>query len=64
MRTIFQETSSQIALRNCSEEAGGKVTIVYDFSEGGLHAVKHTFWQRLAVSHEEHISPLIILVLF
>lgn len=40
----------------------GKVSVIYDFSEGG--AVKHTFWQRLAAGHEEQMSPLIILVLF
>ena len=27
MRTIARETASQIALRNCSEEVGGKVSI-------------------------------------
>ena len=30
----------------------------------GVRAVKHTFWQRLAASHEEEISQLMILVLF
>ena len=37
----------------------------------GVRAVKHTFWQRLAASqekvaasHEEQASPLMILVLF
>ena len=33
-RTITQETASQKALRNCSEEVGEKVSIMYDFSEG------------------------------
>ena len=27
MRTIARETASQIALRNCSKEVGGKVSI-------------------------------------
>ena len=29
-----------------------------------LHAVKHTFWQKVAASHREQMSPLIVLVLF
>ena len=33
MRTIAQETASQMALRNCSKGGGGSV--IYDFSEGG-----------------------------
>ena len=37
---------------------------IYDFSEGELHAIKHTFWQKVAASHEEQRSPLMILVLF
>ena len=35
MRTVAWDTASQIALRNCSEEVGGKVSIIYDFSDGG-----------------------------
>ena len=69
MRTVAWEIASQIALRNCSKEVGGKVGIIYDFSEGGVRAVKHTFQQRLAarhekVSHEEQILSLMILVLY
>ena len=64
-RTIAWETASQIALRTCSEEVTGKVSIIYDFSEGGVvHAVKHTCWQRLAASREEQMYPLTISVLF
>ena len=63
MRTIDLETASQVVLRNCSKEVRGKVRIIYDFSEGGT-CIKHTFWQRLAASHEEQMSPLMILVLF
>ena len=29
-----------------------------------LHAVKHTFWQKVDASHKEQMSPLIVLVLF
>ena len=63
MRTVAWEIASQIALRNCSEEVVGKVGIICDFSEGGT-CIKHTCCQRLAASHEEQTSPLIILVLF
>ena len=30
----------------------------------GVRAVKYTFWQKVVASHEEQISPLIILILF
>lgn len=33
------------------EEAGGEVRVVYDFSEEGIHAVQHIFYQRLAAIH-------------
>ena len=63
MRTIARETAFQIVLGNCSKEAGGRVSIICDFSDGE-GTVKHTCWQRLAASHEEQMSPLMILVLF
>ena len=25
----------------------GEVSIIYDISEGGIYAIKHSFWQRL-----------------
>ena len=34
------------------------------FVEGGIHGIKHTFWQEVAASHGERMSPLIILELF
>ena len=43
MRIIAWETVSQMALRNCSKEVVEKVSITYDFSEAGVHGVKHTF---------------------
>ena len=66
MRTIGWETTFQVALRNCSKEVGGKVSVIYGFSEGGgrVRAVKHTFWQRVAASHKEQMSLLMILVFF
>ena len=42
MRTIAQETASQLVLRNCVKEVGGKVSIC-DFGEGEEHAIKHFF---------------------
>ena len=41
MRTIARETEFQIALRNCSKEAGGKGSVIYDFSEGGMCSQAH-----------------------
>ena len=51
------------ALRNWSKEVGGGVSIYVTLVKGA-RAVKHTCWQRLAASHEEQMSPLMILVLF
>ena len=70
MRTTAREAALQIALRNCSKEVGGKVNI-YVIGEGGVHAIKHTFLQKVAASlvkvtasHKEQMSPWKILVLF
>ena len=63
MRTIAQQTAFQIALRNCSREVAGRSVLYMMLVEGGC-AVKHTCWQRLAASHEEQMSPLMILVLY
>ena len=41
MKTIAWETASLIALRNCSKEVGGKVSMIYDFSEGGTCSQAH-----------------------
>ena len=60
MRTVAQETAFQIA--SLLQIGWGKVNI-YISLVTGIHAVKHTFWQRLAASHKEQMSPLMILVL-
>ena len=39
-----------------SSEVVGKVNI-YDISEGEFNAVKHLFYKRFFVSHEDLISP-------
>ena len=62
MRAIAWETASQMALRNCSEGVWGG-QYIYDFSEQGIRAVKHTVWRKVSASHEEQTSPLMILVL-
>lgn len=44
-----------------------EVSDSYDFSEGvrgRVCRIKHTFWQRLAASHEEQMLLSKILVLF
>ena len=40
MRPAAQETAPQIALRNHSKKAGGRVNIC-DFGEGGVPVIKH-----------------------
>ena len=50
MRTAAQETAPQIALRNSSKEARGKIQYICDFGEGGMHATKHIFFQKLSTS--------------
>ena len=42
MRTIAQETASQLVLRNCVKEVGGKVSIC-DFGEGEEHAINEAY---------------------
>ena len=41
LRTIAQETASQVPLRNCSEEVAVEVS-VYVILAKGVHATKHT----------------------
>ena len=63
MGTIAWETDSQRAPRNCSKEGRGDVSI-YMILVKGVHAVKHTFWEKVAASHEEWMSLMMILMLF
>ena len=64
MRTIARETASQIAPRNCSEEVAAGEVSPYVVLVKGVHEIRHTFWQKVAASHEEQMSSLMILVLF
>ena len=71
MRTMAQETAFQIALRNCSEEVGGKVSIYVILVKGEYMQSSTHFFQtvsaslvKVTASHEEQTSPRRILVLF
>ena len=48
METAALESAPQIALRNCSKEAGEKVSIYVIFGEGEIHAMKHFFQKASA----------------
>ena len=50
MRIATWETAPQIAVRNCSKEAGGKVSIYVIFGEGRRHAIKPIFFQKFSTS--------------
>ena len=69
MRIITQETAFQISLRSRSLEVGGKVSMHMILMKAGVHAIKHTDWQKLAASflkvtasHKEQMSPATLLV--
>ena len=47
MRTITWETAFQIALRDCSKELSGKVSILSDFAEWGMCTSKHIFFAEV-----------------
>ena len=49
METAALEPAPQIALRNCSKEAGEKDSIYVIFGEGEIHAMKH-FFQKASAS--------------
>ena len=64
MRTIAQEIAFQIALRNCSEEVGGKVNIYVILVKGEYLQSSTYFLQKFSASfrkvtasHEKQISP-------
>ena len=63
MRTTARETETQIALRNCSKEVGGR-SVLSVILVKGVCSVKHTCGQRLGAGHEKQVPPLMILVLF
>ena len=52
MRTIAWETAFQIALRNCSEELRGKVSIYVILVKGKYMQSSTYFLQKVFASHE------------
>ena len=48
MRTIAQETVSQIALRNCSKEVGGKENIYVILVKGEYRQSNPYFFQKIS----------------
>ena len=58
MRTVARETAFQIALRNCSEEAEGKVSVYVILVKGGTYNQADTMQKfaarlmKVAASHK------------
>ena len=50
MRMAAWETTPQVAWRNCSKEGRQKGQRWCDFVEGGIHAIKHIFFQKFSTS--------------
>ena len=50
-------------MRNWSKEVEENTSIHASLVEGEVHAIKHTYFLQVSVSHEEQMSPW-ILVLF
>ena len=57
MRTIAHELAFQMALRNCSKEVGGKVSIYVILVKGEYVQSSTYFFQRVSASHKEQTSP-------
>ena len=57
MRTAARETAFQMALRNCSREVGGKVSIYVILVKGEYIQSSTYFLQKVSASHEEQSSP-------
>ena len=55
LRTAAPDTASQMALRNCSKEVRGKVSI-YVILVKGVHVIRLAFQQKVAARHEEKMS--------
>ena len=56
MRSAAQETAPQIPLRGCFKKSGGDGQRVWDFDEGGMHAITHVFLQVSASCEETVIT--------
>ena len=57
MWTAARERASQVALRNCSKEAGGKFSIYVISVKGEYMQPSTYFLQKASASHEEQTSP-------
>ena len=58
IRTTAQETAFQRALRNCSTEVVGKVSIYVILVKGEhMQSSTYFFLQKVSASHEEQSSP-------
>ena len=57
MKAIALETAFQLALRNCSKEAGGKVSIYVILVKGEYMQSGTYFLQKVSASYEEQLSP-------
>ena len=65
MRTVGWEMAPQMALRNCSKDAGwGWSVYIFGFGEEGIYIIKHIFFQKvsaslvkLSASHKKQLSP-------
>ena len=67
-KTIAWETAFHIVLRNFSRQVGGEISVIYDFREEEIPAIKYAFRHRLAASHKDvtvnGVSVLFCFVLF
>ena len=57
MRTAAQEAASQIALRDCSKEVVGGMSIYYVLVKAEFSTIKNSFYKRFSVSLEDLMSP-------
>ena len=57
MRTSVQEAASPIVLRDCSKAAVGESQYIKILVKGEFNTMKHSFYKRVFVSHEDLMSP-------
>ena len=57
MRTAAQEGACQVALRDCSKAAVGESQDIRCLVKGKFNTMKHSFYKRFFVSHENLMSP-------
>ena len=57
MRTAAGEAAAQIALRDCSKVAMGESQLYKVLVKGEFNTMKHSFYERFFVSHEDLMSP-------